>query len=297
MSLRLVGSSPTLRSCLALSTIFAAACASGGASKETVSPVKALPPDAAPPPPPSDGLPAGFTLAFNTADARARSIVYALECNATVVRLRATGTFGAVASAPKAVYCERTADGVPIGGVYDIDSAFTRARRLTLIRLDGARPKYTDAVDTAHIAAEAKLLRDITKDVATGWKMLKRPFTVVAIRPTDGPVEGWVMPQPTKVRNVVTGGEIGMIRSDAGGLTRLVDHLGTWKLVPVPATGTVSLESAEKDVAAVADLVAARTLADGGRQVTVATATMRSALVRERDPATGSPFTWQHVPK
>lgn len=277
----------------ALLVLCLTACASGGASKETVSPVKALPPDAAPPVV-NDGLPTGFKDAFAAADARARAIVYHQECTATVTRLRGTGTFGAAATAPKTVFCERTADGVPIGGVFDIDSAFSKPRRLTVVRLDGARPRYTDALDTARIAVQAKLVRDINRDISAGWKLLKRPFFISPIVAPNGAVEAWAMPLATKAKSTVTGGEIGFVRAETGGLTRTVDHLATWKLVAIPATGPIKLVSAERDVAAVADLAAARALADLGRTVTVNTTAVTSTLVAGLDPATGARKVWEH---
>jgi hypothetical protein len=269
-------------------------CASGGARATDATPVRALPAEATPPSAPS-ALPATYAAEFAARDARARAIVFYQQCSATVIRLRAGGSFGAAASAPRAVYCERTADGVPIGGVFDIDSNFTRARRLTMIRLDGARPKFTDAVDTARIAVEAKLIRDITRDVSAGWRLLKRPFVVAPVVPPDGALEGWVIPLPTKARSAVLGGEIGLTRASTGGLERLTDHLGTWKQVPIPASGAVTLVSSERELPAVADIAVARGLADAGREVVVTTTTAKSALVSGTDAATGSRFTWQHT--
>lgn len=258
-------------------------------------PPAAAPPASVPVAVSADGLPAGYRDAFAQADARARAIVFYQQCSATVTRLRASGTFGAAAAAPKAIHCERTTDGVPIGGVFDIDSAFTRARRMTLIRLDGARPRYTDAIDTTRIVAEAKMVRDVTRDVAAGWRMLKRPLQVVPIVQSDGTLEGWVMPLPTKARSLVLGGDIGMTRASATTFTRVADHLGTWKLVPIPATGTILLTSGEREFPAVADLVAARSLAESGREVTLSVSGAQSTLTSATDPSTGSRFTWQHA--
>lgn len=218
------------------------------------------------------------------------------QCSATIVRLRAGGTFGAAAAAPKAIYCERTADGVPIGGVYDIDSAFSKPRRVALVRLDGARAKYTQPIDTARLAREAQLVRDVTKDVAVGWRLLKRPFTVAPVVQPDGTMEGWVMPLPTKARSAIVGGDIGMVRASATSFTRIADHLATWKQITIPAAGSIQLVSAEREVPAVADLVAARSLGELGRDVSVTTGAIKSALISAVDPATGSRFSWQHAP-
>ena len=54
---------------------------------------------------------------------------------------------------------------------------------------------------------------------------------------------------------------------------------------------------AERDVAAVTDLVTARYHTDLGREVTVHTATMSSTLVSGLDPATGARVVWRHVAK
>lgn len=283
----------------ALSLLFAAtACASGGGPKpveENVQAVRALPPETAPPPP-TDGMPSGFGAAFNAADARARAVVYYQQCYATVLRLRASGTFGAAASAPRAVYCERTADGLPIGGLYDIDSAFTRARRLTLIRLDGARPKYTDAIDTTRLVREAQLVRDVTRDVTTTIRRQGRYTTVVPITQGDGVTEAWVIPLSSGgARTTVLGGDIGIVRDASGALKRNVDHSASWKVVTVPAGGIVQLASAEREVPTVADLAAARSLAERGRDVIVRTSVSVNTLVRGFDPTNGSRFTWEHA--
>lgn len=245
----------------------------------------------------TDGLPAGFRDAFAQSDARARAIVFYQQCSATVTRLRASGTFGAAATAPKSVHCERTADGVPVGGVFDIDTAFTRARRLTLVRLDGARARYTDAIDTARIVSEAKMVRDVTRDVAAGWRLLKRPLQVVPVVQSDGTIEGWVMPLATKARSLVLGGDIGMTRANATAntFTRIADHLATWKLIAIPPSGAIALASAEREFPAVADLVAARGLAEIGRDVTVSVGGVQSTLTSMTDPSTGSRFSWQHA--
>lgn len=279
---------------LAFATIVLAACASGGAKVEPSTGVHALPPDTMPPAPPAGAMSAAFTAAFSEADARARAIVFHNECATTVQRLRATGSFGAAAAAPKLVFCERNADGIPIGGVFDIDTAYAKVRRLTMIRLDGARPRYTDAVDTARVAAEAKLARDVTKDVSPSQKKLSRTFTVIALTQKDGTMEGWVMPWPTKARTVIVGGDIAMTRGADGVLRRTVDRTATWKTLTVPATGAVKLQSAEREVAAVSDLAAARGLADLGRQVWVITATAQSTLVPGMDEATGARMKWEH---
>lgn len=283
----------------ALSLLVAAtACASGGGPRpveENVQAVRALPPETTPPPA-ADGMPTGFGAAFNAADARARAVVYYQQCYATVLRLRASGAFGATASAPRAVYCERTAEGLPIGGVYDIDSAFTRARRLTLIRLDGSRPKYTDAVDTVRLVREAHLVRDVTRDITAAIRRQGRYTTVVPITQASGVTEAWVIPLSSGgARTTVLGGDIGIVRDAAGALTRTVDRSATWKVVPVPAAGIVQFASAEREVPAVADLAVARALAERGRDVTVRTSVSVNTLVRGFDPASGSRFTWDHT--
>jgi hypothetical protein len=56
----------------------------------------------------------------------------------------------------------------------------------------------------------------------------------------------------------------------------------------------VTLASGEAEVAAVSDLVVARSLGDQGRTVTGITTVAKSELTQERDPATGSPFSWKH---
>lgn len=257
--------------------------------------VRALPPGEEPPPPP-DRMPAGFRAAFGANDTRARAIAFYQACAATLSRLRASGTFGPAARAPRLFHCERTADGVPVGGVFDIDSAFARVQRLALVRLDGARPRHTDRVDTARIARQAQVARDANREVAAAWRRQGRPFFIVPYSPPQGPAEAWVIPYPTRARSVIMGGEVAFARGAGGALTRVVDRAAAWKQVAVPAEGMVVLASAEADVAAVADLVVARGLAEQGRPVAVVTRTARSALVPGVDPETGARVVWEHAP-
>ena len=270
------------------------ACASGGAKANADDrPVSVLPPDNAPPPP-ADGMPAGFGVAFAATDSRARAALFQIQCAATVPRLRASGSFGPAASAPRNVYCERNADGVPLAGVFEIDTGFTRVRRLIMIRLDGTRPRYTDAVDTMRVAQVAKLARDISREVAPAWRRLSRSFTVVSLPQADGTIEGWVIPRSARTGREVLGGDVAYVRASGGRVQRTVDRATSWREIVVPKTGAVGLKSAERDVAAVADLVAARSLAERGRDVTVTTASARSVLVAGLDPS-GSRFHWEHA--
>jgi len=286
----------SVRIAVMLPLVSAIGCASGGkgkASNDDVHTVRALPPDAGPTPD-ADAMPSGFRSAFVAADMRARAIVYYQQCSATVLRLRAGGAFGALAQAPRAVYCERTSDGIPIGGVYDVDSMFTRARRLTMVRLDGTRPKYLEAIDTTRITRSAKLVRDVTRDVSSGLRKQGRAFAVVPFFASDGGTEAWVIPVASAARSVVLGGEVSYIRADDGSLSRVTDHGSTWKVIPLPANGVVTLVSAERDVAGVGDLTVARSLTERGRMVVVKTQTATSSLVPGSDPS-GSRFTWEHA--
>jgi hypothetical protein len=280
----------TLLGSISIATLIAA-CAKA--------PAPAPPPPAAPvePAAPStaaDGLTPAFHDAFAQADARARAITYWMQCVATVARLRAGGTFGAAASAPKAMYCERTGDGVPVGGVYDIDSSYRTVRRLSVVRLDGARPKYTDALDTARLARGAKLARDVSKLVTPGWTKKARPFSVVPIVVNDS-VEAWVMPRPSKARSFITGGDVGYRAAADGTPAVIEDRSATWTQLTLPATGALTIYSSVKDVAAVADLVTARYQHDLAREVTVSTPAATSTLVAGLDSTTGARVVWKHT--
>jgi hypothetical protein len=279
-----------------LAAALLAACAS--APKAPPGPVetgvRALPPGAEPPPPP-DAMPAGFRAAFGANDTRACAIAFYQACAATLSRLRASGIFGPAARAPRLFHCERTPDGVPIGGVFDIDSAFARVQRLALVRLDDARPRHTDRVDTARIARQAHIARDASREIAAAWRKQGRPFFIVPYAPAQGPVEAWVVPYPTRLRSVILGGEVALARAGTG-VSRLLDRTAGWRQVPVPAEGPVVLASAEAEVATVADLVVARGLAEQARQVTVTTRAARSSLVPGVDPETGARVVWEHMP-
>ena len=244
----------------------------------------------------ADGLPATFLADFAVADARARGIAYWLQCVPTLARLRAEGRFGPAARAPRSIYCARTNDGVPIGGVYDVDSAFRVVRRLTVLRLDGARPAYTQPLDTVAITREAKLARDVNKAIAATWAKQRRPYSVVPFTRDSGRVlEAWVVPRATRTRMIVTGGDMGY-RGDADGtMTLLVNRQATWKEVPLAASGPLRIVSAATDVAAVSDLVTARYQTELGRQVSIATSTVMSVLEPGFDPTTGARVVWKHA--
>lgn len=280
---------------LALAALSACASAPKAPPGPVETGVRVLPPGAEPPPPP-DRMPAGFRAAFGANDTRARAIAFYQACAATVSRLRASGTFGPAPRAPRLFHCERTADGVPVGGVFDIDSAFTKVQRLALVRLDGDRPRYAERVDTGRIARQAQVARDANREVAATWRKQGRPFFIVPYSPAQGPAEAWVIPYPTRVRSVIMGGEVAFARAATGAVSRLVDRSAAWKQVTLPAEGPVVLASAEADIASVADLVVARGLADQGRMVTVTTRTARSSLVPGLDPETGARVVWEHVP-
>ncbi len=279
-----------------LSVALLGACASGkgAAVNEPTQSVQVLPPDAAPAPP-ADGMPMGFSAAFAAADARARAALFFQQCAATVLRLRAAGTFGKAASAPKLVYCERTADGLPVGGVYDIDSAFTQVRRLTLVRLDGARPKFVDPIDTVRVAREGKLMRDIGRDIVPVLRRQGRLVNAVPVTVADAPTEGLLLPAAGTARTVILGGDLVITRAADGSLVRATDRSAARRVVTFPAAGVIQLASASRDVPTTADLVAARSLAERGRDVVVSTNASRSTLTRGFDPATGSRFSWQHT--
>jgi len=271
-----------------------AGCASAPPPEPTPVPVREAPADM-PPAPPADGMTPAFRDAFAAADSRARAIAFYEMCSATVLRLRAGGTFGPAASAPRSVHCERTAEGEPIGGVYEADTAFARMRRLVLVRLDGARPRYTGAVDTARVLQAGKLQRDVTRLISASYRRQGRQFVAAPVSLPGAPVELWVVPWPSRARTLVTGGDVAWIRGTTGAPQRTVDRTSTWTVIPVPPSGPVVLRSAEKEVAAVGDLALARYQTDVGREVRVITAAVTSRLVPGLDPATGARVVWQHT--
>lgn len=282
-----------------LATVLAAACAKAPAP----APPAAAPAPEAPTAPATaaDGLSHEFHEAFAEADARARAIAYWMQCVSTVVRLRSGGSFGAAGSAPKALYCERTDDGVPVGGVYDIDSSYRTVRRLSVVRLDGARPKYTGALDTARIARAAKLARDVSKSVTPVWSKKNHPFSVVPIvvgaTGVTPSVEAWVIPRANRARSFVSGGDVGYAQNDDGTLKALADRTTTWTQLTLPASGPLTIYSSVKDVAAVADLVTARYQHDLGREVVVSTPAASSTLIAGLDSTTGARVVWKHTPR
>ncbi|MBL0938810.1 MAG: hypothetical protein IBJ03_07935 [Gemmatimonadaceae bacterium] len=281
---------------LVLAVLLISACGTKPAPNTTpvpdVAPVQVLTESAAPETP-TDGMSAAFHEQFARNDARARAIVYWMQCVGTVARLRAEGKFGPAARAPRAMHCARTTDGVPIGGVYDIDSTYTRVQRLTLVRLDGDRPRFTDAVDTVAVAASALLARDVHRTVNRTWSAKGRPFSVVPIQVSA--LEAWVIPRANKARSYVVGGDVGYARND-GTLQVIDDHTTTWTQLTLPASGPLRLFSSVVDVAAVTDLVTARWHAELGRTVSLSTPTAVSTLEAGLDPATGARLVWRHAP-
>ncbi len=279
-----------------------AACSAGTpAPTPDAQPVRMAPADTTPVAT-GDGLPAALRDAFVADDARARAISFWMQCTPTVARLRAEGVFGPAARAPRAIVCQRTADGVPVGGVYDVDSAFTSVRRLQMVRLDGARPKYTEAVDTAGILRGARLARDVSVLVSPAWKKRARPFSVVPVAGASGAAEAWVIPRATKARSFVTGGDMGYAAptggsgAPTGAPTLIVDRSATWTQRNLAPTGPLRIYSSVRDIAAVTDLATARFHAELGRTVTVSTPAFESTLVPGLDPATGARLVWKHTP-
>lgn len=240
-------------------------------------------------------MPPGFTARFTTADTRARAVLYWQQCTTTILRLRASGTFGPAARAPRLVHCERTAEGEPVGGVFDVDSTYAKARRLMLVRLDGTRPRYTSDADTVRIAQAARLVRDVTREISAATRRQARPFTVVPVLPGDGTMEAWVIPLSAQGgRTAVQGGDIAMVRGAAGALTRIIDRSITWKVITLPASGAVRIMSAEREIPAVSELAIARGLAERGREVSITTTVSTSALLPGADPS-GARFHWEHA--
>jgi hypothetical protein len=278
----------------AILALLLTACASAGGPATSVAKVDSTPVVSPTAVADSGGLPATFYPAFREADARARTITYWLQCVPTIAQLRASGRFGAAAAAPRAIYCARTADGVPVGGVYDIDSTYRTVKRLTLVRLDGARPRYTETVDTAHVASEARLARDVTKAITVAWRAKNRPFSTVPVSTAAG-IEAWVIPRANKARSYVTGGDVGYTRSADGVLQTLDDRSATWSQLNLTPAGALRIYSSTRDVPAVADLVTARFQTELGRTVVVSTPMAESALVAGLDPETGARHVWKHT--
>ncbi len=278
-----------------------AACSTGTpAPAPDAQPVRMAPADTTPATT-ENGLPAALRDAFVADDARARAISFWLQCTPTVARLRAEGVFGPAARAPRAIVCQRTTDGVPVGGVYDVDSAFTGLRRLQMVRLDGARPRYTEPVDTAGIRRAARLAREISALVSPAWKKRARPFNVVPVSGANGAAEAWVIPRATKARSFVSGGDMGYAAPASGSgapsaaPTLIVDRSATWTQLNLAPNGPLRIYSSVRDIPAVTDLATARFHAELGRAVTVSTPALESTLVPGLDPATGARLVWKHT--
>jgi hypothetical protein len=244
----------------------------------------------------AQSLPADFAVAFDSADTRARALAYWLQCVPTIARLRADGRFGPAATAPRLIHCTRRADGVPIGGVFDVDSSVRTVSRLQLVRLDGDRGAFLGDVDTAQLAAAERLVRAVTQRLGDAWRRQNRPFSAIPIVSAAGEHEVWAVPRANRARMIVTGGDIGFAIGANGALQVLADRTATWAQVPVPIDGPIEIESASSRVPAVADLVVARYHAELGRTVSVRTSAVVSRLVPGLDSATGARVVWEHAP-
>lgn len=247
------------------------------------------------PPLAAQPLPDSVRAAFDSADVRARALAYWLQCVPTIARLRADARFGEAASAPRMIHCERLPDGVPIGGVFDMDSSLREVSRLQLVRLDGDRGAYSGPVDTARLAAEVRLVRAVTQRLGDTWRRQNRPFSAIPIARAGGGSEVWVIPRANRARMIVTGGDMGFVASADGSLQVLLDRSATWTQVPLPPDGPVDISSATLLVPAVSDLITTRYQAEFGRTVSVRTPVLVSRLVPGFDPATGARFVWEHT--
>jgi hypothetical protein len=212
-----------------------------------------------------------------------------------VLSLRARGRLGPAAGAPRTVHCARTADGIPLGGVYDVDSSFARVRRLVVVRLDGAQPRWTAPLDTAAIARAAKLARDAEPMFRARYRLAKRSYQALSIGLDDGTLEAWALPVGAGGRAATLGGEMGVARRADGTTSPVADRVAAWRSWIPPATGVAEVASRESDVAGVQELLVARRLAELGRDVRVRTPTAVSTLAPGQD-ASGSRFTWTHAP-
>lgn len=273
----------------------ASACAGSPATPAPdAQPVQLAPADSAPPRA-DDGLSVAFHDAFAVADTRARAVAFWMQCVPTIARLRASGTFGAAARAPRGVYCLRTTDGVPIGGVYDVDSSFTALRRVQFVRLND-RARHSEPLDTAHLLRAVQLARTVSAQIAPAWKTRNRPYTVVPMILAEQRLEAWVIPRATKARSIVTGGDMGFSATTTGAPQLLEDRSTTWTQLNLAPSGPLRLYSSTREVPAVTDLATARYYTDLGRAVTVSTPAAVSTLVPGLDPGTGARVTWKHSP-
>jgi hypothetical protein len=273
----------------------AAACAgSTAAPVPDATPVQLAPADSAPSLP-ADGLSPAFHEAFTAADTRARGVAYWMQCVPTIARVRASGTFGPAAQAPRGIVCLRTGEGMPIGGVYDVDSNFTALRRVRFIRLTDRAP-HTEAVDTAQLLRALHLARNVGAQIAPAWRKRNRPYTVVPLILAGPQLEAWVIPRATKARSLVPGGDMGFSATASQAPQLLDDRSATWTQLNLAPSGPVRIYSSTREVPAVTDLASARYHAELGRAVTVSTPAAISTLAPGFDPATGSSFTWTHRP-
>lgn len=240
-------------------------------------------------------LPDSVRTAFDSADGRARALAYWLQCVPTIARLRAAGQFGEAATAPKLIHCERLSDGVPIGGVFDVDSSLRTVTRLQLVHLDGDRREYTAPVDTVRVAAEVRLVRAVTQRLGDAWRRQNHPFSAIPIARAGGDSEVWVIPRANRARMVVTGGDMGFVAGADGSLQVIADRSATWTQLPLPADGPLEIISTAPLVPAVSDLLTARYQAELGRTVSVRTSVLMSRLVPGFDPVTGARFVWEHA--
>lgn len=230
-------------------------------------------------------------VAFDRADRRAQSLIAVLSCSFALNQARQQGVFGP--ADPGASGACFTAGGSLVGVSYSTDSAFSRL--LKVIAVDLTTRKPYQALDYNRILAEARARGDALNRGLPAFRQAGRVFGPIAIRFDGDSLEVWLMPVAVLAGGpgAATGGERGFVYSpDGRTLAREVNSFSEYRPAQVPDTGTVRIQSRERDVPLTSELVLARMLNANGRSVTIETSQFSFVLAGR-----GTAATWTRLPQ
>lgn len=218
--------------------------------------------------------------AFDRLDRTARMLTAAVSCAIASGQARADGLFGPIDSVGRRGQCLRTGERT-FGVFFTADSAFTKALNVRVVDLR-TRTRYSGAVDTAAILAEARASRDGVTKGYSAYQREKRPFAPLSIRTDGDSIEVWLLPAGVLMGTApsVVGGERGYVYSpDGRTLAREIDAFEQFRPLAIPDSGQIDIISEQDDLPLVSELIATNRLHDHGRQVQILTKAYSAHLV------------------
>lgn len=219
-----------------------------------------------------------WTVAFDRLDRTSRMIIDGIRCVQDLATARKRGVFGRDADAMQEWACVRQQDR-QLAIFLTFDSTVTRIVGLAALdRTTGAR--YTGAIDSSRVIAqsraEIRTLQTLQTRLGEGYE----PMATVTVRSDGDSIEVWLLPMGAlRAPPVTLGGERAFIYGpDGRAAAREVDATGQLRIVSVPDTGQIKLQSQERELPLVSELMAANRLDGIGRPVSIRTGHTLSAL-------------------